>query len=217
MGTRRNLIQEADRHARRQVEDVVRVLLDARLAAGLSQEAVATAIGVTHQLVSVWEWGVVMPDPVQFAKWGAVVGLDINLRAFAAGSPLRDAGQLKVLARTRIAIGEQWSWQTEVPVSSNPLDRRAIDAVIRHGERRIGLEIITRLTDAQAQVRAAQLKQEAAGLDRMILVLADTRHNRDALHAAAPTLLPAFPVAPRAILADLRAGRPPAGDGVVFV
>jgi len=99
-----------------------------------------------------------------------------------------------------------------VPVSSNPLDRQAIDAV-RRGERRIGLEIITRLTDAQAQVRATQLKQEVPGLDRMILVLADTRHNRDALHAAAPTLLPAFPVAPRAILADLRAGRLPAGDG----
>jgi transcriptional regulator with XRE-family HTH domain len=217
MGTRRNLIQEADRHARRQVDDVVRVLLDARRAAGLSQEAVATAIGVTHQLVSVWERGVVMPDPVQFAKWGAVVGRDVNLRAFAAGSPLRDAGQLKVLARARIAIGEQWSWQTEVPVSSNSLDRRAIDAVIGHGERRIGVEIITRLTDAQAQVRAAQLKQEAAGLDRMILVFANTRHNREALRAAAPTLLPAFPVARRAILADLRAGRLPAGNGVVFV
>ncbi len=102
-------------------------------------------------------------------------------------------------------------------MSSAPLDRRAIDAVISRGSIRIGLEVITRLADAQAQVRAATLKQETARLDRMILVLAKTRHNRAALRAATPTLQPAFPVRARALLWALRAGHLPVGNGVLLV
>jgi hypothetical protein len=89
--------------------------------------------------------------------------------------------------------------------------------VLSEGGFRIGLEVITRLTDAQAQTRAALLKQEAAGLDRLVLVLALTRRNRMALRSASPTLLPAFPMTPRAVLADLRAGRNPAANGVFLV
>ena len=79
----------------------------------------------------------------------------------------------------------------------------------------MGLEVITRLTDAQAQTRAAILKQEAAGLDRLVLVLAQTRLNRLALAAGLPTLAPSFPAGPRSVLADLRAGRLPAANGII--
>jgi hypothetical protein len=154
---------------------------------------------------------------VDLARWGAVVGLDVSARAFAGGSPLRDAGQLRVLGRAREAIGGDWKWRTEVPVSSHPLERRAFDAVISRGGVRIGLEIITRLTDAQAQSRAALLKQEVAGLDRLVLVLAQTGRNRTALAAAWPTLQPSFSVTPRLVLANLRAGRPPAANGIFLV
>jgi hypothetical protein len=104
----------------------------------------------------------------------------------------------------------------EVPVTTNPLDRRAIDAVIRRGEIRIGLEVITRLVDAQAQVRSATLKQEAAGLDGMILVLADTSHNRQAARDAAPTLEPAFVMHNREALRTLRSGQAPK-NAVIFI
>jgi len=201
----------------RQLDEAIRNLVDARSQGGLSQEAVAARIGVTRQLISLWERGHVHPNPIQLARWAAVVGLDVTIRASPAGSPLRDAGQLKTLGRARRLIGEQWSWRTEVPVSTEPLDRRAVDAGIRRGAVRIGLEVITRLSDAQAQVRAATLKQEAAGLDRMILILADTQHNRAAVRAAANTFLPAFPVSARGSLLDLRAGRLPRADAVVFV
>ncbi len=81
---------------------------------------------------------------------------------------------------------------------------------------RIGLEAITRLTDAQAQVRAL-LKQETARLERLILVLAQTHHNRVAVIAAAPTLSGAFPATPREVLRALRAGRLPQANGIVLV
>jgi hypothetical protein len=154
---------------------------------------------------------------MQLARWGAVVGLDVTLRAYAGGSPLRDAGQLRILLRARATIGEEWGWQTEVPVSANPLDRRAFDAVLRRGEIRIGLEVISRLTDAQGQARAAMLKQRAAGLDGMVLVIARTRHNRAAFQQASATLVPAFPLDSRKLALALRAGRMPGANGVLLV
>jgi transcriptional regulator with XRE-family HTH domain len=222
MASTRSPILEADRRARRQAAELVRELRDARLAHGLSQTRVASAIGVSHQLISQWERGAVMPGVVHAARWGAAVGIDISLRAFPGGAPLRDAGHLRLIGRARVRIGEGWSWRTEVPVTSDPGDRRAIDAVIRRaaigrGPIRIGLEITTRLTDAQALVRAAALKQEAAGLDRMLLVFANTRHNHAALVAAVPTIAPSFPLGPRSVLRALRAGRLPETNGILLL
>ncbi len=217
MPVRRDPVKEARRRGQWQVGELIRDLRAARLAAGLSQRRVARALGISHQLVSQWERGTGMPDPVRAVMWGGAVGLDVTLRSFPGGSPLRDAGQLRVLARARDRIGGRWSWRTEEPVSQDPRDRRAVDAVIRHNGHSIGLEIITRLTDAQAQVRAALLKQHAAGLDRMLLVLADSRHNRAAVAAARPTLTPAFPLQPRPTLRALQEGRLPASNGLLFV
>jgi transcriptional regulator with XRE-family HTH domain len=180
VGVRRTTIDEAGRRARRQHDEVIRDLRDARLAAGLPQVAVARALRVTRQAVSLCESGDGARYMVQLARWGAAVGLDVSIRTFAGGSPLREAGQLRVLRRARSAMGDRWVWRTEVPVSNDPRDRRAFDAVMSEGRFRIGLEVITRLTDAQAQTRAALLKQESAGLDRMVLVLAKTRRNRAA-------------------------------------
>lgn len=131
---------------------------------------------------------------IQLARMGAAVGLDVPARTHPGGSPLRDAAQLRLLARFRATIGDAWTWRSEVPVAAGPDDRRAIDAVLLNGPRRVGIEALTRLTDAQGQVRAILLKQEAAALSCMLLVLADTRHNRHMLRDADPTLRPSFPV-----------------------
>jgi transcriptional regulator with XRE-family HTH domain len=217
MGVRRSRVEEAGRKARQQLGEVLVDLRHARANAGLTQAAVARALGVSRQRVTLWEQGDGVGYVVQLARWGAVVGLDVSVRAFAGGSPLLDAGQLRVLGRAREAIGGDWKWRTEVPVSSHPLERRAFDAVISRGGLRIGLEIITRLTDAQAQSWAALLKQEVAGLDRLVLVFAQTRPNRTALAAAWPTLQPSCSVRPRLVLASLRAGQPPAANGILLV
>ena len=189
----------------------------ARAVAGLSQAAIASKLGYARQLITLWELGLVLPNPIQLANRAAVLGFELSIRAHPAGSPLRDAGQLRLISRARTAIGELWTWQTEVPVSRDPYDRRAFDAVLTGAAGRIGLEAITRLTDAQAQVRAALLKQETARLERLILVLAQTHHNRVAVIAAAPTLSGAFPATPREVLRALRAGRLPQANGIVLV
>ncbi len=185
--------------------------------AGLSLGIVAAQLGCSRQLVAKWESDRHVPTSVRLAEWGAVLGLDIPIRAFDAGSPLRDAGHLRLLARARKAIGRLWNWRTEVPVTDDPRDRRAIDAVISNPSGLIGLEAITHMTDAQAHVRGAVQKQQALHLDRMILVLADSRHNRAAVKEAAPTLRPAFELGTREVLRALRAGRLPAANGVLLV
>lgn len=218
VGTRSTAVDEAARRARRQIEDVTRDLRDARMAAGLSQAVVASGTGVSRSVLASWERGEVEATGTRMARWGAVVGIDVVIRAHAAGSPLRDAGQLRLISRARAAIGEaEWTWRTEVPVSRDPHDRRAFDAVLSSHAGHVGLEAITRLTDAQAQVRAAVLKQETARLERLILVLVQTRHNRAAVVAAAPTLSGAFPAKPREVLRALRAGRLPQANGIVLV
>jgi len=51
----------------------------------------------------------------------------------------------------------------------------------------------------------------------LVLVLAESRGNRLALAAAFPTLEPSFPSRSTAVLASLRAGRPPVANGIVLV
>ena len=79
------------------------------------------------------------------------------------------------------------------------------------------MECITRLTDAQGQVRSILLKQAAAHLSRVVLVLSDTRHNRSAVRSAAPTLDPAFPLSQRSLIRALDAGRLPDANGLVLL
>jgi DNA-binding XRE family transcriptional regulator len=215
---RRNPVDDATRRARHQVHEMVAELRTARLSAGLSQGSVAAAVGCSRQLIGAIEAGkLVDVGCIQLARIGAVVGMDVSTRAFAAGSPLRDAGLLRLLQRFRSIPGAAWSWRTEVPVSDEPLDRRAFDAVLSDGSHRVGVECITRLTDAQGQDRSILLKQAAARLGRVELVLSDTRYNRSAVRSAAPTLDPAFPLPQRSLIRDLRAGRVPTANEIVLL
>lgn len=217
MPARVSHVEEAARRAQRQLDEVVSELRSARMAAGLSQATVAHAAGCSQQLIAAFESRLVDPRLVQLARWGAVVGLDIPIRTFASGRRLRDAGQLRLLARFRESVGDLWTWHTEVPVGADPRDRRAIDAVLSRGDVRIGAEAIVRLTDSQSETRRIVLKLHASGLTRMVLVLAKTRHNALSLSGGAPTLLPAFPLSSRDTMRALRAGVAPEANGVVVL
>lgn len=184
----------------------------------MSQAMVAGRIGCSHQLVSLMERDQVAATLDMLAAFGAAVGLDVTLRAFDGGSPLRDAGQLAILARFHARLlTAHWEIRSEVPVTRDPRDRRAFDNVLRRGSEVVAVEAIARLTDAQEQARRIVLKQTAAAIPVVVLVLGESRHNREAVKIAAPTLIDAFPLAPRTVIASLRAGRTPAANGIAFV
>jgi transcriptional regulator with XRE-family HTH domain len=80
--------------------DLVRDLRAARLSAGLSQRAIAGSLHCSRQLIGHLEAGrIADPGVMLLCQHRAVVGLDVSLRGFPGGSPLRDAAQLRLLAR----------------------------------------------------------------------------------------------------------------------
>lgn len=217
MPIRAGRLEDAGRRARAHLATLIDELREARRRAGLSQRSVGQALGVSRALVAAWELGTVTPGAIHLYRWGAVVGLDVSIRAFPGGSPLRDAGQLRLLERFQRIVAAAWTCRTEVPVSADPRDRRAFDMVLQRGHRRVAAEAITRVVDAQAQVRAVELKAQASGVDRIVLVLTDSRRSRMAVEAGRPTIEPAFPCPARVALSALRAGELPPGNAIVFV
>ena len=122
----------------------------------------------------------------------AVVGLDLAVRAYPAGPPIRDVAHLRLLARFRERIGTGWRWRPEVPIGGSG-DLRAWDGVLVRDGRVAAIEAETRLRDVQALLRRVAAKRRDGAADRLVLVVADTRTNREIVHATRPEFVAAFP------------------------
>lgn len=209
----------ADRARRRIIEDERRVRDEvgrARRGAGLSQDAVGAACGISGSAAGRIESGQTrVVDVRTLACLGAAVGLEVRLRAYPSGDPIRDAGQQRVLGRLRPRINAGLAWRTEVVLAIGG-DRRAWDAMIWGDGWRVAVEVETVLDDVQAVERRIALKQRDGGVDHVILIFADTRRNRRAL-AAAPNSFAAFSRDARAVLGALAAGRDPGTSAILFV
>ncbi len=142
------------------------------------------------------------------------LGLDLRIGLFPTGSPVRDAGQLALLERLRPRVASILRWRAEVPVPITG-DLRSADVVIDGPDVDVMVEAETRLNDLQALERRVRLKQRDLGARRVLLLVADTRHDRAVL-AAHPGVVARFPISPRSCLAALGAGRDPGGDGIVL-
>jgi len=192
-------------------------LREARLARGLRQTDVARVAGSSTSQVSRLELGMA-PDLslADAVRYGAIVGLRLHARFYPAGGGLRDAAQLDLIRRLRARIGDRWSWTLEAPLKI-PGDLRAFDALLTNPEATIAVEAITRLRDAQAQLRAAALKQRDGNVPRLVLLIKATNHNRQALASAADVLATMFPLGMRATITALEAGRDPGDNGIVLL
>ena len=217
MATRERRIDRGRRLARHALATIGEEFREARLAAGLTQRHVAGAVGISHTELSRIERGV--------APWvtyetlvmiAAVLGLDLPLRAFPAGAPIRDKAQLELLARFRALLPNGITWRAEVPLRIER-DLRAWDAVIGGHGWTVPVDAETRLRDVQALARRAALKRRDDGTEIMILLVADTRHNRQVMRLAKPDLVGDFPTAGTAVVAALVKGERPSGSGIVFL
>jgi transcriptional regulator with XRE-family HTH domain len=200
-------------------EDLHRVRLDlgnARRGSGLSLDAVGSACGVSGPTAARIEAGATRnPDLRVLAAMAAVVGLELRLRAYPAGDPIRDAGSQRLLKRLHVRLHPSLGWLTEVPV---PIlgDRRAWDAMVRGADWLLAIEAETVLEDIQAVERRVALKQRDGQIDRVLLLIADTRRNRRAL-ASAPAAFPGFSRDARRQLRDLGRGFDPGTSGIVLL
>jgi hypothetical protein len=107
-------------------------------------------------------------------------------------------------------------WRTEVPLGI-PGDRRAWDAVIEGRGWRLPVEAESRLRDVQACSRRLMLKRRDDRCDVVLLLVADTRHNRHVLRLAWPDLAAEFPVAGKTALDAVIKGESPSGSGILLL
>jgi transcriptional regulator with XRE-family HTH domain len=199
---------------RRQIGEEIRA---ARMAAGLPQRSVSSAVGHHASWLSRVERGSMRSVTVEdLVVVGAAAGLKVWIAAYAAERAIVDAPQILLLRRLRGRIGEHWAWQFEVVLPAAG-DQRAADAVIRRGSTTIMIEAFTRLADAQAQLRRVHVKARDLGIERVVVVVAATNANRRALASAADVLAASFPLSTRPTLAALAAGRDPGANGLVLI
>ena len=145
----------------------------------------------------------------------SVLGLELGARAYPVGSPLRDAGHLRLLdefeARLPSSVGRIREWPIPIPG-----DLRAIDLLLTGLPVRIGVEAETVLDDLQALERKVRAKQRDGQPERIILLVRGSHRNREIL-AGADALQRAFPLKTRAVMGALARGADPGGDGIVLL
>jgi len=216
MTTRERRVDRGKRRASRALIAIGDEFREARMAARFPQGALGDLVGLSHSQISRVERGLVAGvSYATLATIGAVLGLDVPLRAYPNGDPVRDAAQLALLARFRALLPDGYRHRTEVPLGI-PGDRRAWHEVLDGGAWSIPVEAETRLRDTQALRRKVALKCSDAGVDAILLVVADTRHNRHVLRLAAPDFKEAFPVNGRDAMAALRRGDRPTRSAIVM-
>jgi transcriptional regulator with XRE-family HTH domain len=190
------------------------------VAAGLSLRDAAAASGASRS--QLWRFERGDTDRVAISElgaWFSVLGMDVVMRAYPAGDPIRDRAQLALLERLRARLHPTLRWRTEVPLPIDG-DLRAWDAEIRAtppDRWRVRVEAETRIADAQALERRLALKRRDDPDGHVILLVADTRANRAVLAGLRDGLRATLPLGQRAIMAALAAGHEPGGSGIVVM
>lgn len=216
-------MDRGDRMARADLARIGAESRAARVSAGLSLAAVGAAVGLSRSQLSRIERSLApSATVVQLVRIGAVVGLDVLVRAYPGADPLRDVGQIRLLDRFRRRLPANLTFRTEVPL---PIigDQRAWDGWIdgltggSSSTKGLAVEAETRIADFQAQSRRLALKMRDGGVDHVLMVVADTRANRSAIAAAQNAVTELFPITARRVLAALAAAVHPGGSALVLL
>ena len=207
---------ESSRRADWQRQRIGREIRDARRTAGVSQDRLGRAIGVSGSEVGRIEraeapW-LTVATAVRLLR---ATGLDLWFKTYPFGSPMRDAAHTALIDRLTRRLPPVVRWQREWPIPAAG-DHRAIDLVLLGLPKRTGVEAETRLLDEQALLRDLHLKQRDAGLERMYLLVLKSRLNSEALRHATG-LREGFPLRTRAVLAALGAGRDAEANGIIVL
>jgi transcriptional regulator with XRE-family HTH domain len=217
MTARTRIVDEARRTWIRTAHDIGDELRTARHILGVTQRRVGEIIGVSSSEISRRELGRSrLLTGERLAVHAAALGLRLSVRFYPRGGGTRDAAQARYIAAFLARVGRRWRVILEAAIPL-PGDLRAVDVLLVGERARIAVEVIVRLADLQAQVRAAQLKARDIGATRLILVIAGTHANRSLLATSRQALVESFDLDSRRILAELAAGRDPGRDGIAFM
>jgi transcriptional regulator with XRE-family HTH domain len=204
--------------ARRMTARMATELREARLAAGVSQAAVARAAGISRSTLSRMEREQLAdPTLLTICRVGRALALAPSFRFFPSGVPVRDAPQLSLLARLRAILGSPLGLEREVALPIEG-DGRAWDAMITGADQPGFVEAESHLLDVQAFQRRVALKiRDDPRVGVVILVLTRSAYHRALLAEHRESLRAQFPLDGGAVLRALRAGRLPPLSGIILV
>jgi len=220
MGNLERSFDRGNRRGHRAVHSVGEEFREQRLASGVSQQVVASASRITRPRYSCIESGKIERLSIlEASRIASVLGLDLAVRTYPGGSPLRDAAHSERLQRILRHVRPPLRYRIDVPLpqrADGPTELRAWDAMLYGHGRRTAIELEMRVHDAQATIRRHALKRRDDPVDRFLLVLAYTRANRRVL-AENADLWPELPrLRTSRVLQALEAGQHPP-SGIVFV
>jgi transcriptional regulator with XRE-family HTH domain len=219
MVARTRLIEVAARRAERRRRELADELRERRLGLDLSQAEVAAACGMSRNHYVQLEGGRLSAVNLQELDCIALaLGLDVALRLYPGGRPIRDAGHsarlLRLLRQARPPLG--YRIEAPLPAKEDRFERRAWDAMLFGDGQRTAIELEMRMRDVQAMRRRHALKRRDDPTEHFLLVIADTRHNRRVL-AEFGELFDDLPrLRPSVVRALLEAGRHPS-TGLLLV
>jgi transcriptional regulator with XRE-family HTH domain len=211
-------ISRADRRSSVVRSNVGSELRVARASAGLTLDQVAHAVGISASELSRIERGLAgWVGLATLNRIASIVGIDLWVRTYPGGEPLRDLAHLRLTQAFTELVGPSLSIRGEVSIG-DARDQRAWDLTLTDPQHRVcGTELETRLVDAQSQMRRINKKRTDSNVDRLLVVLADTRLNRSALRAAAALMATDLSIDDTAAYAALRRGELPPRDALILV
>jgi len=217
-------INDGDRQLRRTCIRFGEEIREIRLRAGISQAALARAIGVARSVICRMEQG----DPNVSARIRsravAALGADFRIAVFPSGAPLiHDAAHARIVESVLRQCHPSWRRTIEAPVPGP--SRRSTDIRLDRGEDVVLMEVETHVRALEAIIREGSEKRSAfAGADdrrqwiHVVLVLPPTRHHRSLVRAHPAIVAAAFPAShadlERALTAPDQAWP---GDGILWV
>ena len=217
MTTRCRALDRGTERGRRLRTAVGAEIRDARVNRDLTLRAVCDAVGVSASTGSRLERGLLdHVDVMLLARICSVVGLDLSIKTYPGGQPIRDAAQMALLRRFSKGLHPSLAWATEVPLPGVG-DQRAWDGLVRGSGWSFGVEIETAPRDGQATLRRLALKVRDGRVDGVLLVLPDSRQARTFLHEIDVVAQSSFPVPGARALELLRVGADPGGSALVIV
>jgi transcriptional regulator with XRE-family HTH domain len=216
MPKRQRLLSIGQRRGERLVRELAEAVREARIGLGLSLVRVGELVGASRSKLWRLENGKTTKlDLVAAAQLCQVLGLDLSLKTYPTGAPVRDAGHIRVMDRMAHETPKiRWSREHTLPIVG---DLRAWDMFARVEDVSIGVTAETKFRDEQSLLRRERTKMRDSGVERMILLLSDTRANRAVLAEIRESLREEFPLDTREVLTALRGGRDPGASGIVVL
>ena len=157
---------------------------------------------------------------IQLSEMASVLGYELSVGLHPVGDAVRDKGQLAVGKRFDAQLSKVWS-VTDETLLPGAGEERAWDKLLRLVGSRppylVGADIETRVHDVQALTRRTRGRERDGMVDAILIVLADSAHNRRMVDELRRSLGADYATSPRAILAALRSGKRLVGSGVVLV